>query len=143
MHKIHAQPGFFLPDSAKGTQKSLKMTSLGLKPDEMLSEGQDMRECVRASGEGGFAVGWRGVTVGTGAKLVFHSLERNSCSCSLSRCLPPHSCPLGPNSMLPRHKSCICSCSRCCCDLCRDGFDFLHSLFDHLDHLGHHLSAFP
>lgn len=52
MHKIHAQPGFS-PDSAKGTRKSLNMTSLGLKPDEMLSEGQDMRECVRASGGGG------------------------------------------------------------------------------------------
>lgn len=52
MHKIHAQSGFW-PDSAKGTRKSLHMTSLILKPDEMASEGQDMRECARASGGGG------------------------------------------------------------------------------------------
>lgn len=52
MHKIHAQSGFS-PDSAKGTRKSLNMTSLILKPDEMASEGQDMRECARASGGGG------------------------------------------------------------------------------------------
>lgn len=51
MHKIHTQPGFS-PDSAKGTRKSLNMTSLILQPDEMLSEGQGMRECVRASGGG-------------------------------------------------------------------------------------------
>lgn len=59
MHKIHAQSGFS-PDSAKGTRKSLNMTSLILKPDEKPSEGQDMRECVRASGGWGLAVGRRG-----------------------------------------------------------------------------------
>lgn len=51
------------------------MTSLGLKPDEMLSEGQDMRECVRASGgRGGACSKMEGVTVGTGAELVSFTL---------------------------------------------------------------------
>lgn len=36
------------------------MTSLILQPDEMLSEGQGMRECVRASGGGGLQEGGGG-----------------------------------------------------------------------------------
>lgn len=91
MHKIHTQPGFS-PDSAKGTRKSLNMTSLILQPDEMLSEGQGMRECVRASGGGCFCIKVKGMTVGTGAELVSFSLGRDSRSCRLPHCLslPTH-----------------------------------------------------